>query len=45
MTVIQVSAGSKYDANLVPNLPPAKGNSLNSAKDEKPGQPNEKSKK
>jgi hypothetical protein len=24
MTVIQVSADSKYDASLVPNLPPAK---------------------
>ncbi len=37
MTVIQVSAGSKYDPSLVPNLPPAK--------DEKPGQSVEKSKK
>ncbi|MFO1042754.1 MAG: hypothetical protein U0941_13255 [Planctomycetaceae bacterium] len=32
MTVIQVSAGSKYDASLVPNLPPAKPVSLSPAK-------------
>ncbi|MEI8019809.1 MAG: hypothetical protein WCH39_16510 [Schlesneria sp.] len=50
MTVIQVSAGSKYDPSLVPNLPPAKVDSLNTeklnpAKDDKPVQPIEKSKK
>lgn len=36
MTVIQVSAGSKYDPSLVPNLPPAKT--------EKPSQPAAKTK-
>lgn len=34
MTVIQVSAGSKYDVSQTPNLPPVK--------DDKAGQPAEK---
>ena len=36
MTVIQVSAESKYDPKLVPNLPPAKTESVPPAKSEKP---------
>ena len=39
MTVIQVSADSKYDPKLVPNLPPAKAESVPPAKSEKPSQP------
>jgi hypothetical protein len=44
MTVIQVSAGSKYDASLVPNLPPTKNEKLPPAPKEKPNQPAVKSK-
>ena len=44
MTVIQVSAESKYDPKLVPNLPPAKTESVPPAKSEKPSQPAVKSK-
>jgi len=36
MTVIQVSADSKYDPKLVPNLPPAKAESVLPAKSETP---------
>jgi hypothetical protein len=43
MTVIQVSAGSKYDPKLVPNLPPAKTESVPPAKSGKPSQPAAKS--
>ncbi len=43
MTVIQVSAGSKYDPKLVPNLPPAKTESVPPAKSEKLSQPAAKS--
>ncbi len=39
MTVIQVSAGSKYDASLVPNLPPAKPVGLPPAKKDQSTQP------
>lgn len=39
MTVIQVSAGSKYDPSLVPNLPAAKIDSPPPAKNEKPSPP------
>ena len=35
MTVIQVSAGSKYDASLVPGLPPAKASQAPTAKPKK----------
>ncbi len=45
MTVIQVSADSKYDSNQVPNLLPAKTESLPPAKNEKPSPPTAKSKK
>ena len=45
MTVIQVSAGSKYDPKLVPNLPPAKTESAPPAKNEKPNPPAAKSEK
>ncbi len=45
MTVIQVSAGSKYDASLVPNLPLSRTESLPPAKKEKPDSPAVKSKK
>ena len=45
MTVIQVSAGSKYDPSLVPNLPPGKTENLPTAKKENPSQPAGKSKK
>lgn len=45
MTVIQVSAGAKYDPKLVPNLPPAKAESVPPAKSEKPSQPAAKSEK
>ena len=45
MTVIQVSAGAKYDPKLVPNLPPAKAESVPPAKSEKPGSPPAKSEK
>ena len=44
MTVIQVSAGLKYDSTLVPNLSPAKTESVPPAKSEKPSQPAVKSK-
>jgi hypothetical protein len=36
MTVIQVSADSKYDPSLVPNLPPAKSENSPTAKSDKP---------
>jgi hypothetical protein len=39
MTVIQVSAGSKYDPKLVPNLPPTKSENAPPTKNEKPNQP------
>jgi hypothetical protein len=48
MTVIQVAAGAKYDASLVPNLSPAKAESDSPAKNEKSeksGQPGTKSQK
>ncbi len=44
MTVIQVSAGSKYDASLVPNLSPADNDKLPPENAEKPIQPAVKSK-
>lgn len=39
MTVIQVSAGEKYNPELVPNLPPAKPQTPAPANNEKPKQP------
>ncbi len=45
MTVIQVSAGSKYDPKLVPKLPSAKVESVPPAKTDKPSRPDAKSEK
>jgi len=44
MTVIQVSADSKYDPSLVPNLPPTKTEKPSTVNNEKPDVPATKSK-
>jgi len=45
MTVVQVSAGSKYDASLVPNLPPVAKDKLSSENKTPPLKPAVKSQK
>jgi hypothetical protein len=39
ITMVQVSAGSKYDPSLVPNLPPAKKEAEGKKSEEKPAPP------